>query len=168
MPLEFNQFSNLTSRAVTIHGGGPFLSLKILTRQKSVFRPLTYSGPPPKKRAIRTIKGHSFLRLSFLEIWAFIHGAKVVRQWSGSCQVALRETHRPQGVPLQLSGIGQAVIRKSSRMHCSNILQMLKTFIQKASNFAIAIQFHFDFAHMLYEFLCFEVALTSENNMAEL
>ena len=86
------------------------------------------------------------------------NGQAVVKQPSWSLQGVLR----------QLSGIGQAVIRKSSRRNCSKILQMLKTFIQKASNFAIAIHFHFDFAQMLYEFLCFEVALTSEDNMAEL
>ena len=58
------------------------------------------------------------------------------------------------------SGSNQEVIKKTSFKHPADI--------QKSSKITIAIHFHFNFAQMLYEFLCFEVALTSEDNMAEL
>ena len=58
----------------------------------------------------------------------------------------------------------QAVIRKTSFKHPADV----RNIHRKSKQNCKALHFHFDFAQMLYEFLCFEIALTSEDNMADL
>ena len=130
-----NQLSNPTSRAVTIHEGGPYYCKSdagwfknFLNYFWTIFTGETRSHWNPTSLPILPVELSQYMHVCFF--------TENIDQTATELKIEIRDGFLFLDLLLILVHF-QAVIRKSSKRRHSNIQQMWGTFIQKSSNITI-------------------------------